>query len=288
MASVTIRNFKLQVLEAPANSDEGDGDCSRAVQLSLFFSMQLAAQSAADAADILTPRRRAAQQATATSEEKASLVDVQILGSVTKTPAWLLVTTVLCSLTGIVPTIILLVIFNSNGGTEAPCEAPIAWWIWLTAIINIPAAAIGAITQISTLLYGKKDEETGLVVKPPAFARGLDCLALGFNIFSTYWFIRGNQFVFGSYPMSEAAAAALASNVTVPLDTMADGNIAAGLGCAPGLWYGARAWVIVQYAMFGIAILLIFLACCCVCCLMAGQVARMQQEQEMTRPAQTV
>ena len=86
--------------------------------------MQFAAQSAADAADILTPRRRAAQQATATSEEKVSLVDVQILGSVTKTPAWLLVTTVLCSLTGIVPTIILLVIFNSNGGTEAPCEAP--------------------------------------------------------------------------------------------------------------------------------------------------------------------
>ena len=210
------------------------------------------------------------------------------LASLTKTPAWLLVTTVLCSLTGIVPTIILLVIFNSNGGTEAPCVAPIAWWIWLTAIINIGRSRSAPSRRSQHFCTAKKTRRPALSSSHPRLPSEAIALALGFNIFSTYWFIRGNQFVFGSYPMSEAAAAALEHRVTVPLDTMADGNIAAGLGRAPGLWYGARAWVIVQYAMFGTAILLIILACCCVCCLMAGQVARMQQEQEMTRPAQTV
>ena len=51
---------------------------------------------------------------------------------------------------------------------------------------------------------------------------------------------------------------------------MAEGNIAPGLGCEPGLWNGAKTWVLFIWIFTGSLLARI---CCCVCCVVCCAVA---------------
>lgn len=177
----------------------------------------------------------------------------------------------LCALLPGVSIGVLLAIYYTNGGPDAPCDAPVGFFLFLLALINIPVIVLYCCQEISTFLCGKRNEE-GKVVRPP-LANVAHCLIAGVNIFAFYWFIRGNMFVFGSYPMSAANATALVANgtLTAPSDAMAEGNIAPGLGCEPGMWWGAHTWLMFTYIFTGSVVGLV---CCCgtvgaACCVMA-------------------
>jgi len=171
----------------------------------------------------------------------------------------LLISVVLALSCGVVPGIVLLTIYHGHGALDAPCEAPIPYWLFISAIIGFVILALQLVHMILVELCGTLDAKGQK--KPPKIANFLACLLVGPLIFSFYWFIQGSIWSFGTAPLNASSTLAY-YNVTQPSDLAAAGNIPAGSGCLAGLLNDARTYLIVVYI---VTPSMIVLSCCCMC-----------------------
>lgn len=206
----------------------------------------------------------------------ASDVKEKVMGK--KTMAGVLLAALCCAGLGAVPIVIIFLIFQRNGGLEAPCDVPVAFWLYLTAILGIVSVGANVVVNAITLLCGKKDEE-GKLQQPPLAALVQCCVVLPISIFSLYWYIKGNQWVWGTFPfnashpeVNHTEYAAIARNASGRLNLMDEGTLPAGLGCDPGLLAGSKSWLIATYAIIpGMVVLICCVMCVVLCCVMRAK-----------------
>ena len=155
---------------------------------------------------------------------------------------------------GVIPGIVLITMYNNFDDPPRPCDAPIAYWLFMTAIVSFALLGLTMLELIVSSMCGKMED--GKWKKPP-IAKALNCLGAGPTIYALYLWIRGQMWVYGSFPN-----ATIVELPVIPADRIADGTVPVGVGCDPDLWYGARTWLYVTYGCAGGSCAL---ACCFVC-----------------------
>ena len=66
--------------------------------------------------------------------------------------------------------IVIFVIFNNNGGLDRPCDAPVPFWLLLTAIIGMSAGGASAFgadpyEEVPRIVYEPDEDEIGYLAK---------------------------------------------------------------------------------------------------------------------------
>jgi len=187
-----------------------------------------------------------------------------------KTKCAILFGAILCSCFGLVPAAIQYAVLTNNGGMDTPCDAPIPWWLALSAIITLATLVAQVLVSSCTVFFGEKGEDGK--VKKPAISQCLECLIIfPLSIFAFYWYIKGNLWVWGTHAYNATVTNITELALNSSIVNIMDGSLDKGVGCQPGILQGSRVFLIVTYAAPG-AILV--LTCCIMCCIMGCMAAR--------------
>jgi hypothetical protein len=140
---------------------------------------------------------------------------------------------VLC--VGLLPAIVCFTIFGTNGGLGAPCDTAVAVYLLVQGIVSA-----------TNIIFFCCAMPLALAMRAPGVrtaALHVQSLTL---VFWFGWAVYGSVQVWGTHPYrSHKYRWALA----VDLDA---GGEARGAGCEPGLYWGARSWLVFTYVMAAI------------------------------------
>jgi len=160
----------------------------------------------------------------------------------------------------LLPAIIFVAIWSTNGGNDAKCDTPVPFYLYVAWITSFALAACGCLV---TCMVGKaKTDGDGEQKKRSPVLSLMGCLITGVYMFLGVWYVYGNIWLWDTFPSTNATSAPLI-NITKPME---QGTIEAGLGCDPDLYYAMRSWFIFTYVAAG----LVPCCCCCAICMLGA------------------